>query len=165
MRQASLRRIAEFSVRPNRELGQHFLIDDNILRVIGALAALDPADVVLEVGGGVGEVQGGVPVRGERVGERRLERAIDLDDVEVRDARGHELRQDAETPSDLEHDVLRRQLGEVADDAQDVVVDQEVLPQLPVRTNGEPLEAAKACLSHHLNTRLALASTSASSSS
>jgi 16S rRNA (adenine1518-N6/adenine1519-N6)-dimethyltransferase len=53
-RQASLRRISEFSVRPNRELGQHFLIDDNILRVIGALAELDPADVVLEVGGGLG---------------------------------------------------------------------------------------------------------------
>jgi len=53
-RQSSLRRIDEFSVRPNRELGQHFLIDDNILRVIGALAELDRGDVVLEVGGGVG---------------------------------------------------------------------------------------------------------------
>jgi 16S rRNA (adenine1518-N6/adenine1519-N6)-dimethyltransferase len=53
-RQASLRRLREFGVRPNRELGQNFLIDDNILRVIGTAAGLDPADVVLEVGGGLG---------------------------------------------------------------------------------------------------------------
>jgi len=53
-RQASLRRLAEFGVRPNRELGQNFLIDDNILRVIGAAAELGPDDVVLEVGGGLG---------------------------------------------------------------------------------------------------------------
>jgi 16S rRNA (adenine1518-N6/adenine1519-N6)-dimethyltransferase len=53
-RQASLRRIREFGIRPNRELGQNFLIDDNILGVIGRAAELDPADVVLEVGGGVG---------------------------------------------------------------------------------------------------------------
>jgi 16S rRNA (adenine1518-N6/adenine1519-N6)-dimethyltransferase len=53
-RQASLRRLREFGVRPNRELGQNFLIDDNILRVIGSAAELDEADVVLEVGGGLG---------------------------------------------------------------------------------------------------------------
>ena len=44
----------EFGIRPNRELGQNFLIDDNILGVIGRLAELDAADVVLEVGGGLG---------------------------------------------------------------------------------------------------------------
>jgi 16S rRNA (adenine1518-N6/adenine1519-N6)-dimethyltransferase len=53
-KQASLRRMREFGVRPNRELGQNFLIDDNILAVIGRLAELDAADVVLEVGGGLG---------------------------------------------------------------------------------------------------------------
>jgi 16S rRNA (adenine1518-N6/adenine1519-N6)-dimethyltransferase len=53
-RQASLRRIREFGVRPNRELGQNFLIDDNMLGVIGRAAELDPGDVVLEVGGGLG---------------------------------------------------------------------------------------------------------------
>jgi 16S rRNA (adenine1518-N6/adenine1519-N6)-dimethyltransferase len=53
-RQASLRRLREFQVRPNRELGQNFLIDDNILQVIGEAAELGPADVVLEVGGGLG---------------------------------------------------------------------------------------------------------------
>jgi 16S rRNA (adenine1518-N6/adenine1519-N6)-dimethyltransferase len=53
-RQASLRRLRAFDVRPNRELGQNFLIDDNILGVIGRAAELGSADVVLEVGGGLG---------------------------------------------------------------------------------------------------------------
>jgi 16S rRNA (adenine1518-N6/adenine1519-N6)-dimethyltransferase len=53
-RQASLRRLRAFDVKPNRELGQNFLIDDNILGVIGRAAELDEADVVLEVGGGLG---------------------------------------------------------------------------------------------------------------
>jgi 16S rRNA (adenine1518-N6/adenine1519-N6)-dimethyltransferase len=53
-RQASLNRLRRFGVRPNRELGQNFLIDDNLLGVIGRAADLDPSDVVLEVGGGLG---------------------------------------------------------------------------------------------------------------
>ncbi len=53
-RQASLRRLRQFDVRPNRELGQNFLIDNNILGVIGRAAELGPEDVVLEVGGGLG---------------------------------------------------------------------------------------------------------------
>ena len=44
----------QFGIRPNRELGQNFLIDSNILDVIGRAAALGDADVVLEVGGGLG---------------------------------------------------------------------------------------------------------------
>jgi 16S rRNA (adenine1518-N6/adenine1519-N6)-dimethyltransferase len=39
---------------PNRELGQNFLVDSNLLDVIGRLAELDERDVVLEVGGGLG---------------------------------------------------------------------------------------------------------------
>jgi 16S rRNA (adenine1518-N6/adenine1519-N6)-dimethyltransferase len=53
-RQASLRRMRRYGVRPNRELGQNFLIDDNLLSVIGRAAELDPADALLEVGGGLG---------------------------------------------------------------------------------------------------------------
>jgi 16S rRNA (adenine1518-N6/adenine1519-N6)-dimethyltransferase len=41
-------------VAARKDLGQHFLVDDNILRVIERLAALAPADVVLEVGPGLG---------------------------------------------------------------------------------------------------------------
>jgi 16S rRNA (adenine1518-N6/adenine1519-N6)-dimethyltransferase len=52
--QPSLRRMRRFDVHPDRELGQNFLIDSNILGVIGRAAELDRADVVLEVGGGLG---------------------------------------------------------------------------------------------------------------
>jgi 16S rRNA (adenine1518-N6/adenine1519-N6)-dimethyltransferase len=52
--QPSLRRLAEFGIRPNRNLGQNFLIDSNLLDVIGRAAELGPEDVVLEVGGGLG---------------------------------------------------------------------------------------------------------------
>jgi len=52
--QPSLRRIRRFGVRPDHELGQNFLIDSNILGVIDRAAELASADVVLEIGGGVG---------------------------------------------------------------------------------------------------------------
>jgi 16S rRNA (adenine1518-N6/adenine1519-N6)-dimethyltransferase len=41
-------------VTAKKELGQHFLVDENILGVIGRLAELDDDDVVLEVGPGLG---------------------------------------------------------------------------------------------------------------
>jgi 16S rRNA (adenine1518-N6/adenine1519-N6)-dimethyltransferase len=50
----SRERMARFGVRPNRELGQNFLVDDNILGVIGRAADLTGSDVVLEIGGGLG---------------------------------------------------------------------------------------------------------------
>jgi 16S rRNA (adenine1518-N6/adenine1519-N6)-dimethyltransferase len=53
-RQASIRRLRRYGIRPNRDLGQNFLIDDNILHVIGRAAELSKSDVVLEVGGGLG---------------------------------------------------------------------------------------------------------------
>ena len=52
--QASLRRMRRFGVRPDRDLGQNFLIDSNILGVIDRVAALEAEDVVLEVGGCLG---------------------------------------------------------------------------------------------------------------
>jgi 16S rRNA (adenine1518-N6/adenine1519-N6)-dimethyltransferase len=52
--QPSLRRMKAFGIRPKRDLGQNFLIDSNILDVIARAAELDGADVVLEVGGGLG---------------------------------------------------------------------------------------------------------------
>jgi 16S rRNA (adenine1518-N6/adenine1519-N6)-dimethyltransferase len=42
------------SARPKKELGQHFLADENILGVIARLAELGTDDIVLEVGPGLG---------------------------------------------------------------------------------------------------------------
>ena len=39
---------------PRKSLGQHFLVDDNILGVIARLAELDARDVALEIGPGLG---------------------------------------------------------------------------------------------------------------
>jgi len=52
--QPSLRRMLRFGIRPDRELGQNFLIDSNILGVIGRAAQLSETDLVLEIGGGLG---------------------------------------------------------------------------------------------------------------
>ncbi len=42
------------TVVPRKALGQHFLVDENILGVIERLAELAPEDVVLEIGPGLG---------------------------------------------------------------------------------------------------------------
>ncbi len=52
--QPTIRRIRRYGVRPDRDLGQSFLIDSNIIRVVAAAANLNAADVVLEIGGGLG---------------------------------------------------------------------------------------------------------------
>jgi 16S rRNA (adenine1518-N6/adenine1519-N6)-dimethyltransferase len=41
-------------IAPKKSLGQHFLVDGNILGVIARLAELDTADVALEIGPGLG---------------------------------------------------------------------------------------------------------------
>jgi 16S rRNA (adenine1518-N6/adenine1519-N6)-dimethyltransferase len=52
--QPSLRRLRQFGIRPNRELGQNFLVDSNLLSVIANAAELGARDTALEIGGGVG---------------------------------------------------------------------------------------------------------------
>ena len=47
---------------------------------------------------------------------------------------GEELRQHADAGADLEHDVVRRELGEAADHAEDVLVHEEVLAERLLRT-------------------------------
>jgi 16S rRNA (adenine1518-N6/adenine1519-N6)-dimethyltransferase len=75
--QPSLRRMRQFGIRPNRELGQNFLIDSNILDVIGRAAELNTDDVVLEVGGGLGVLSEYLAERARHVHvvevDRRLE--------------------------------------------------------------------------------------------
>jgi 16S rRNA (adenine1518-N6/adenine1519-N6)-dimethyltransferase len=52
--QVSIARLKEFGITPNRELGQNFLVDDNVLGLAGRLLPLQPDEVVLEVGPGLG---------------------------------------------------------------------------------------------------------------
>jgi 16S rRNA (adenine1518-N6/adenine1519-N6)-dimethyltransferase len=61
------------NVTPKKSLGQHFLVDANILGVIGRLADLRPDDVVLEIGPGLGVL---TRYLGDRV---RKVHAIELD--------------------------------------------------------------------------------------
>jgi len=53
-RQVTLARLHELGIEPDTRLGQHFLIDDNVVRVALRLADLAPDDVALEVGPGLG---------------------------------------------------------------------------------------------------------------
>ena len=61
------------SVRAKKELGQHFLVDENILGVIGRLADLRREDIVLEIGPGLGVL---TAYLGDRVGQVH---AVELD--------------------------------------------------------------------------------------
>ena len=54
LQQISLKRLKEFDIKPKRDLGQNFLIDDNILQVILGQLDCQAEDVVLEVGAGLG---------------------------------------------------------------------------------------------------------------
>jgi 16S rRNA (adenine1518-N6/adenine1519-N6)-dimethyltransferase len=60
-----------------KELGQHFLIDENLLGVIGRLAELDPEDVVLEIGPGLGVLTGYLADRTRHVHAVELDRSLE----------------------------------------------------------------------------------------
>jgi len=68
---------ARLPVVPNRELGQHFLADENILGVIGRLAELEHADVVLEIGPGLGVLTRYLADRVDHVHAVELDRALE----------------------------------------------------------------------------------------
>jgi 16S rRNA (adenine1518-N6/adenine1519-N6)-dimethyltransferase len=70
-----------FGVRPDRDLGQNFLIDSNILGVIERAAELAQGDVVLEIGGGLG-------VLSEHLAERVAHVHVIEIDERLRDALG-----------------------------------------------------------------------------
>ena len=65
-------------IRPSRAMGQNFLVDANVLRIITQAAELTPDDNVLEIGGGLGvmtealvQQAGKVVVRGKRFSPAR----------------------------------------------------------------------------------------------
>ena len=65
---AEIRQIAaRLGLTPSKRLGQNFVIDPGTIRRIVTLAGLDPADVVLEVGPGLGSLTLGLLERVRRV--------------------------------------------------------------------------------------------------
>jgi 16S rRNA (adenine1518-N6/adenine1519-N6)-dimethyltransferase len=67
------------SAAPKKELGQHFLVDENILGVIGRLAKAGTEDVVLEVGPGPGILTRYLADRVSHVHAVELDRDLELE--------------------------------------------------------------------------------------
>jgi len=65
------------TVRPKKWLGQHFLVDENLLGVIGRLAELAEDDVVLEVGPGLGVLTRYLAERVDLVHAVELDRSLE----------------------------------------------------------------------------------------
>jgi 16S rRNA (adenine1518-N6/adenine1519-N6)-dimethyltransferase len=65
------------NVTPKKALGQHFLVDENLLGVIGRLAGLDRGDVVLEIGPGLGVLTRYLADRVELVHTVELDRSLE----------------------------------------------------------------------------------------
>ena len=64
-------------MRPRRDLGQNFLIDSNILGVIERAADARPADVVLEIGGGLGVLSEHLAARAAHVHVVEIDRRLE----------------------------------------------------------------------------------------
>ncbi|MFO7571025.1 MAG: 16S rRNA (adenine(1518)-N(6)/adenine(1519)-N(6))-dimethyltransferase RsmA [Gaiellaceae bacterium] len=64
-------------VTPKKSLGQHFLVDENILGVIGRMAELGSEDVVLEVGPGLGVLTRYLAERARLVHAVELDRSLE----------------------------------------------------------------------------------------
>jgi 16S rRNA (adenine1518-N6/adenine1519-N6)-dimethyltransferase len=73
-------------VVPKKAFGQHFLIDDNILGVIARLAELEPSDVVLEIGPGLGVLTAFLADRVAHVHAVEIDRSLEsaLGDLALR---------------------------------------------------------------------------------
>ncbi len=69
--------LTHLPVAPKRSLGQHFLVDENLLGVIDRLADLAADDVVLEVGPGLGVLTRHLAGRVRHVHAVELDRALE----------------------------------------------------------------------------------------
>lgn len=64
-------------MRPKKALGQHFLVDENLLGVIGRYAELEPDDDVLEIGPGLGVLTRYLAPRVRTVHAIELDRSLE----------------------------------------------------------------------------------------
>jgi 16S rRNA (adenine1518-N6/adenine1519-N6)-dimethyltransferase len=131
------------SVR-KKEYGQHFLVDENILGVIGRLAELAPEDVVLEIGPGEGVLTRYLAARVRQVHAVEIDEALaqHLDelpenvDVTYGDALRLDLRTDAtKLVANLPYNVATPLLAESLDGLPEiglwcVMVQREVADRL-----------------------------------
>lgn len=68
--------LAAAAVSPNKRLGQHFLIDLNLMRLLVDSANMGPSDVVLEVGCGTGSLTEALGPRAGRVIAVEVDRTL-----------------------------------------------------------------------------------------
>ena len=85
--------LRQHDVTPSKRLGQNFLVDPNTIRKIVELAAVGPADQILEVGAGTGTLTRELAATGARVVAYEVDRRLrplleevmgDLANVELR---------------------------------------------------------------------------------
>jgi 16S rRNA (adenine1518-N6/adenine1519-N6)-dimethyltransferase len=68
--------LAAAGVSPNRRLGQHFLVDLNLMRLLVESAQIRPDDVVLEVGAGTGSLTGALAEQAGHVVTVEMDRTL-----------------------------------------------------------------------------------------
>ena len=61
------KQLRELQIRPKKRLGQHFVVDPNILRRIVDRAGLEPEDIIVEIGAGLGTLTASLAARVQRV--------------------------------------------------------------------------------------------------
>ncbi len=109
LRQTSLARLAEFGITPKRDLGQNFLIDDNILGVMLAQLGCAPEDIVLEVGAGLGVLTSALAGVARHVHAFEVDRSLE---APLRATLGNPLEGDAKVSLYFQ-DVLKAPLEEL----------------------------------------------------
>ena len=115
---ADIRALAgRLGVRPTKTLGQNFVVDPGTVRKIVRTAGIEPADVVLEVGPGLGSLTLALLETGARVV------AIEIDPVLA-----------AELPA-----TVAARMPEAADRLHIVTADAMDVTELPLGPDGEPL--------------------------
>lgn len=75
-RGATARLLAAHGVHPRKELGQHFLVDPNLVRRIVGVSGVGPGDRVLEIGAGAGTLTRGLAAAGARVLAYEIDRRL-----------------------------------------------------------------------------------------
>ena len=72
-----LRRLAAHGLHPDTRLGQHFLVDENLVDLSVRTAGVGPDDVVLEVGAGIGVLTAALARAARQVHTIELDRRIE----------------------------------------------------------------------------------------